>query len=302
MLGYTGAQPVYGYDLALSEQEFQQAWDGQVWTQGFSLTLSYNEGNIFRQRSAEILAENLESISDLFHVNVISQTWPVHLADSRSQRLPMYASGWLEDFHHPHNWVHACLHSDGAYSRQSFHPALADLFDPKVEECLGLVDPTSAQTCYEELQDMAYVNATAMWGVQRLTRHYERTEVRGYYFQPARPNYYYYNLSKGPPPSTAEVSDAVDNTSPFTNPLGSTSTLEVPAGAVSEPSVVVYTPDIVVEESQLGGFSLADVTFDLQICQDGDCLSDYEFNEPVTLTLYYCDDEVAGLIEEELSL
>ena len=149
---------------------------------------------------------------------------------------------------------------------------------------------------------MAYVNATAMWGVQRLTRHYERTEVRGYYFQPARPNYYYYNLSKGPPPSTAEVSDAVDNTATFTNTQGSTSTLEVPAGAVSEPSVVVYTPDTVIEEHQPGGFSLADITFDLQVCQDGECFSDYQFNEPVKLTLYYSDAEVAGLIEEELYL
>ena len=34
LLGYSDAQPVYAYDLILSEQEFQQAWGGQVWTQG----------------------------------------------------------------------------------------------------------------------------------------------------------------------------------------------------------------------------------------------------------------------------
>ena len=245
MLGYSDAQPVYAYDLTLSEQEFQQAWGGDVWTQGFSLTLSYNEGNIARQAFAEVLAENLEAISDIFHVNVISQTWPDHLADRNSQRLPMYVGGWGEDYHHPHDWVQPYLQSNrwiyGSF--QSFPPALADLFDAKVEECLSLVDPTAAQTCYEELQNMSYVNAAAMWGVHTLTRHYERTEVRGYYFQPAYPNYYYYALSKGPPPLTAEVSDAVDTTATFTNTQGSTSTLEVPAGAVSEPSVIVYTPD-----------------------------------------------------------
>ena len=303
MLGYSDAQPVYAYDLVLSEQEFQQAWGGQVWTEGFSLTLSYNEGNLTRQRMAEVLAENLENVSDLFHVTVISQTWPEYLNGMRSRRLPMFASGWMEDYHHPHNWVHPYLHSESTVGgRQSFPPALAGIFDTKVEECVTLVDPAAAQTCYEELQNMSYLNAAAMWGIHSLTRHYARTEVRGYYYQPSHPSYYYYNLSKGPPPFTAEVSDSVDTTATFTNTQGSTSTLEVPAGAVSEPSVVVYTPDIVIEESQPGGFSLADMTFDLQVCPDGECLDGYEFNETVTLTLYYSDADVAALIEEELYL
>ena len=303
MLGYNDAQPVYAYDLGQSALEFGLAWGGDVWTQGFSLTLSYNEENIGRQRMAEVLAENLETINPLFHVNVISIPWLEYLNGMRNRQLPAFASGWIEDYHHPHNWVSAFLHSSSAYgNRQAFPQALADLFDNKVEQCVELADPTAAQTCYEELQDLSYVNAAGMWGVQPLVRHYERTEVRGYYFQPAMPSYYYYNLSKGPPPSTVEISDAVDNTATFANPQGGTSTLEVPAGAVSAPSEVVYTPDIVVEENQPGGFALADITFDLQVCQDGECLSDYIFATPVTLTLEYSDADVAGLIEDELYL
>ena len=303
MLGYSDAQPVYAYDLTLSEQEFQQAWGGDVWTLGFSMTLSYNEGNLTRQRMTEVLAENLETISPLFHVEVISQTWPEFLYGMRNQQLPMFATGWIEDYHHPHNWVQPFLHSSGTYvSRAVFPQELTDLFDPKVEECAEIFDQAAAQTCYEELQNMSYLNATVVLGIQPLASHYERTEVRGYYYKPGNPNYYYYNLSKGPPPLTAEVSDAVDTTVTFTNTQGSTSTLEVPASAVSEPSVVVYTPDIVIEESQPGGFSLADITFDLQVCQGGECLSDYVFGEPVMLTLYYSDADVAALIEEELYL
>jgi peptide/nickel transport system substrate-binding protein len=303
MLGYTDAQPVYDYNLELSAQEFEQAWEGQVVTQGFSMTLAYNEGNLTRQRITEVLAENLESISPLFHVNVISQPWLEFLNNMRSRRLPAFATGWIEDYHHPHDWVQPFLHSSGTYViRMAFPQALTDIFDPKVEECLEIFDPAAAQTCYEELQNLSYLNAAVLLGVQPSARHYERTEVRGYYFQPAMPNYFYYNLSKGSPPLTAEVSDAVNTTATFTNTQGSTSTLEVPAGAVSEPSVVVYTPDIVVEEAQPGGFALAGITFDLQVCQDGECLSDYQFNEPVELTLYYSDAEVAGLIEEELYL
>ncbi len=302
MLGYSDAQPVYGFDLDLSEQEFQLAEIGDVWTDGFSVTLSYNEGNSARQRMAEVLAENLEAMNDRFHVELISLPWLDYLAARRDRLLPMYFVGWFEDYHHPHNWVFPFLHSEGTYRDQSFPQTLADLFDDKVEDCHDLADPVVAQTCYEELQNISYEHAAAVWGAQPLARHYERTEVRGYYFPPTLPYYYYYNLSKGPPPLTTEISDTVDNTATFTNTQGSTSTLEVPAGAVSEPSEVVYTPDIVIEENQPGGFALAGITFDLQVCQDGECLGDYIFATPVTITLQYSDADVVGLIEEELYL
>ncbi|MFN2226202.1 MAG: ABC transporter substrate-binding protein, partial [Anaerolineae bacterium] len=57
MLGYDPAQPVYAYSPTLAAQELQQAWGGQAWTQGFSLTVAYNEGNLTRQRIAEVLAQ-----------------------------------------------------------------------------------------------------------------------------------------------------------------------------------------------------------------------------------------------------
>jgi peptide/nickel transport system substrate-binding protein len=302
MLGYDPAQPVYVYSPTLAAQELQQAWGGQAWTQGFSLTVAYNEGNLTRQRIAEVLAQNLAAIDPAFQVKVISLSWPDLLSARTSNRMPAYVGGWLEDYHHPHNWVQPYLHSQGAYGwYQKFPPAMAAVFDAKVDACLALTDLAAAQTCYAELQNMSYEQAAAAWGMQPIARHYERTEVRGYYYNPARPPYYY-ALSKGPRPAVAPVDPDADNTLVFTNTTATSATLDLPAGAVSETSTLVWTPDTIVEETHPGGFKLGGLTFDLQVCQGGECFGDYAFAETVTLTLSYSDADVAGLIEEELYL
>jgi peptide/nickel transport system substrate-binding protein len=302
MLGYDEAQAVYEYNAMLSALEFQQAWGGQVWTQGFSLTLAYNDGNLTRQRILEILAQNLQVINPAFRLNVINLPGPDLLNTVGARRMPSYVGGWGEDYHHPHDWVQPYLHSEGWYAGyQGFPPAMAAMFDAQVDECIQLTDLSAAQACYEELQDMSYEQAAAAWGAQPIGRHYERTEVRGYYYNPARPPYYY-ALSKGPQPSLASVSATEDNALVFADTSGATTTLDIPAGAVSETSTIVYTPDTIVEAMHPGGFRLGGMTFDLQVCQGGECLGDYAFAEPVTLTLHYSDADVAGLIEDELYL
>jgi hypothetical protein len=58
----------------------------------------------------------------------------------------------------------------------------------------------------------------------------------------------------------------------------------------------------VISESRPGGFRLGGITFDLQVCQGGDCFDDYAFATPVTVTLSYENEDVAGLVETELYL
>jgi len=303
VLGYTDAQLSYLYSPTLSIQEFQQAWGGQLWSQGFSMTLMYNEGNNTRRQIVETLARNIEAITDTFHVGVISDTWPVYLDARESRRLPIYTGGWIEEFHHPHDWVYTFLHSGGPYMRfQTFPATMAAQFDAKIDECVRLTDVLAAQTCYEDLQHMSYVSATAMWGVQPVGRHYERMEVRGYYFNPAYLFSYYYALSKGAPPSIATISHTLDNTVHFSQAADGSVTLDIPAGAVSETTVIVHTPDIAVVEARPGGFRRSGLTFELQACQRGECLGDYAFDKAITATLHYSDTHVEGLIGDELYL
>jgi peptide/nickel transport system substrate-binding protein len=303
MLGYSETQPVYPYDPALAAQELQLAWGGQLWAQGFTLTLAYNEGNLTRQRFAEILKAGVEALNPKFHITVISMVWDDLLADLRAGKLPVYVGGWMEDYHHPHNWVHPFLHSYGAYSRvQNFPPALAAQFDAKIEACAQLTDQSAAQTCYEELQNLSYLNAMALWGVQPVDRHYVRTEVQDYYVNPALVGPYYYAFSKGAPPSVEPVAPEQSQTLTAALASGATTTVEMPAGAVDEAGQAVLIPDAAVEESRPGGDRLAGLAFHLQMCPAGECVATYDFGQPVLVTLDYTDGDVVGVLEDQLYL
>jgi peptide/nickel transport system substrate-binding protein len=198
MLGYDAAQPSYAYNLTLAAAELQQAWGGAVWSQGLSMTLAYREDDVVSQAVVETLAENLGALNPAFHVGVVGLSRNDLLAYTRTRRLPVYPGGWMEDYHHPHEWVWPFLHSRGFYAEyQSFPPDLTAILDGLIEGCAALLDPGAAQVCYEAIQNTAYTSAAAAFGVQRLTRSYVRTEVQGYLYNPARPTYpVYYLLSK----------------------------------------------------------------------------------------------------------
>ena len=197
-LGYNAAQPSYAYSPTLATAELQQAWGGAVWSQGLSMTLAYREDDVTSQAVVEMLAENLGALNPAFHVGVVGLSRDDLLADRRTRRLPVYTAGWLEDYHHPHEWVWPFLHSRGPYADyQSFPPDLAAVLDGLIEGCAAVLDPGAAQVCYEAIQNTAYTSAAAAFGVQTLTRSYVRTEVRGYLYNPARYYYpVYYLLSK----------------------------------------------------------------------------------------------------------
>jgi len=60
-LGITG-EPAgqKAYDLVLASKYLKDAWDGDMWTEGFTFKAVYNEGNLPRQVIAEMLRDSLD--------------------------------------------------------------------------------------------------------------------------------------------------------------------------------------------------------------------------------------------------
>jgi hypothetical protein len=87
----------------------------------------------------------------------------------------------------------------------------------------------------------------------------------------------------------------------YTDAQGSTTTIEIPAGAVTETTTLAYTP---VETTTVpSGFSFAGHAFTLDVYRSGTLLlPGFTFNIPVTVTIHYTDDDVAGLDETSLVL
>jgi peptide/nickel transport system substrate-binding protein len=187
MMGYReGEDPLFSYDLAKCEEEFKQAWDGQVWENGFYLQVSYNTGNDTRRLACEIMKAGIESVNPNFTVNVVGMPWPVLLNSRRAQKLPIYVGGWLEDFHDPHNWVHPFLHSAGAYGRVINMPEdLGAEFDALIEEAASYTAVEDRRPIYEEIQLKAQEEAVVIWMYQEVDRVHLQPWIKGYYFNPA---------------------------------------------------------------------------------------------------------------------
>ena len=195
-VGYDASQPVFPFDAAKAEEEFKLAYDGELWDTGFFLVLTYNSGNDQRKAAAEILEAGIESINPNFRVAVQDVPWPTYLKQMVGSRLPVFFIGWLEDYHHPHNWVTPYMQSEGTFSGwQSFPTDLGESFDAGVALCVTLVGDDATQ-CYEGLQSAAMGPAVDIFLAQAVGRRYEQLWVDGWYFNAAYPGTWFYPLSK----------------------------------------------------------------------------------------------------------
>ncbi len=218
---------------------------------------------------------------------------------------PLWYAGWMEDYHHPHNWLTAYMLTDAPYgygSIQHFPAAMATLFDSAINYCLAESDPAAMIDCYQNIQGLSHTYAAAMWGIQTEYSDYIRAEVRGYYYNPALFSTPLYELSKGAIPTTFTVAPGSQTSLDFEFPSGGSLNALIPSGALEETSAIVFTPDTDVDERMPGGLFRSGKRFDLMVCPGDVCVEPYSFEDNLTLTLHYTDADVQALIEDELYL
>jgi len=185
-------------DLAQAETHFRAAWGGQLWDTGFTMTITYNEGNIPRRVMAEMLEANVESLNpDKFHIELLEVAWgEVYIPELFTHRLPLYIIGWLADYADPHNFFHPFMHSMGAFSGPSsyYNPTV----DALIEEGGFSPDPVRRQEIYYELQELYVQDVPNICINQPLGRSWQRTWVQGWYFNPIHPGFFghYWELWK----------------------------------------------------------------------------------------------------------
>jgi peptide/nickel transport system substrate-binding protein len=201
MMGYReGEAPLYGYDLARCEEEFRQAFDGVLWEQGFYVQLPFDPDNDIRRLAFEILKQGIETVNPVFVIEVVALDWPVLLNHRRAGQLPIHVGGWAEDFHDPHNWVHAFLHSQGFHSDNINLPEeIAAEYDALIEKAASLATAEERRPLYEQLQLKAQEDAVVIWLFQPLGYRHLQTWIKGFYYNPAVPLDYVYAFSKEAP-------------------------------------------------------------------------------------------------------
>jgi peptide/nickel transport system substrate-binding protein len=215
MMGYIEGQPLaFTHDLAKCEEEFKLADadhdgipagedDDDLWTRGFYLQIAYNTGNDTRQLASEILADGLQAVHPNINVAVIGMPWPVLLESRRQGKLPVTVSGWVEDFHDPHNWAQPFLYSQGTYGRViNLDPGLAARIDGLILAGAQETDLVERRAIYEEIQKLSTDDVINIWMYQALDGIHFQKWVDGFFYNPAFGNpetAFFYGLSKDPP-------------------------------------------------------------------------------------------------------
>jgi peptide/nickel transport system substrate-binding protein len=185
---------VQGYNLNLTKaEEFFKMVPG-LWETGFKMTILYNSGNIPRQRAAEILKQNIESLNTKFHIEVSAVDWRSYLRACLNHQVSLFIIGWLADYPDPHNFAFAFYYSHGAFGAWQlyYNPAMDELVDQGIATPEG---PERAQI-YHDIQVLAIEDCPSVTIDQAIGRHWERDWVAGWYYNPIYPGVYAYNLWK----------------------------------------------------------------------------------------------------------
>ncbi len=181
-LGYDSEIPTYSYDPEAAEKACRAAWDGQLWENGFQMTLAYNTGSDVRQASLQILKSNLEFLNPKFRVNVRGIAWPDFLDQRGQNLLPVSAISWVPDYADPDNYIHTFYAKGGYYADQSsFSDKQINEWDQKARTSF---DENERVKLYSQIGQRAYELAPYVLtpiGVPFLVH---RSNLQGTYYNP----------------------------------------------------------------------------------------------------------------------
>lgn len=235
---YNITKPTISIDLTKATQHFQAAWGGQVWSQGITVKIEYNTGNVARETVAKMLEDVIEHrivwpAGVTVDIQPTGVPWSTYLVELYSMKLSAFVIGWMADYPHPHNWFMPFMHSHGDYSGvaqgvtyglgniAASWPASPSYGPPPYVNALGetvtqinntYVDhiietavasgPAVAEKLYNELMDIYYAEASQLPLYFSYNRHYERSWMHGwigtYNENPICPGMYYYTMWKAP--------------------------------------------------------------------------------------------------------
>jgi peptide/nickel transport system substrate-binding protein len=205
MPGYNETDPTYTFDMAKCEEEFKLADadkdgipagtdpEGDIWTTGFRLQGTYNQGNTTRQTIAQLLSLNINTVNELFLLESVALPWPGYLRSLNAKLAPIFFVGWQEDFHDAHNWYVPYLVTFYA-SRQSIPAEIQSTYVPLINEGVQLTDPDARNEVYKQLNQLVYDNPPGIILAIGTSHRYLPRYVKGNDWNALWGNWYYYPM------------------------------------------------------------------------------------------------------------
>jgi peptide/nickel transport system substrate-binding protein len=194
-----------GYDInyAAAEAELKAAVfpGGNVWTQGFTLSLLYNEGNTPRRIGCEMIKAFFNKLSTYdgrvgpaFTVSIGTVDWPTYLNLSESQVLPIFDIGWLADFTDADSSVRPYMHRNYTLANGwgnthgSNYPILNK--DELIGKAFVTPDGSDRAKMYADLETIYMTDCPSLPLPTPTDRRWCQYWVKGWYYNAMHPSGY----------------------------------------------------------------------------------------------------------------
>lgn len=200
MIGHDKEFPHYAYDPNHCSDEFKASTlkspDGRtLWDVGFRMKIPYISGSQARQLIANMYKAELAKVNSKFVVEPMEMDADTYNGINRAHKLPMFYSGWIEDYHDTHNWV--VPYTIGTFGWQSGLPeSLRNEFVQIINRGASEIEPGRRSSIYMEFNQLYYEQAVSILLYNLMGRHYQQKWVHGWRPNPAYPFTYYYMISK----------------------------------------------------------------------------------------------------------
>ena len=172
---------MYDYDPDACARHLEQAWGGVLPETGFRFGLVYPSDDPHANTIGAILQEQLAAINENYRLELIGMSFPLYRGTTVANQAPMFLSGWVEDFHDPHNWAQP--YTIGLFAgRQNMPEELRGRFQELVEVGIATTDPEAREQAYFALQQLYYETAPAVILGQSSYYRIEPRYIEGYYF------------------------------------------------------------------------------------------------------------------------
>ena len=282
----------YSYDPALARALLVQAG----YSQGITITLALRD--VFRGYLPDPVGTAYAIQADLESANIHTS---VEVYDSQTfinkvyaGELDLFLLGWFSDYAHPANFFD--YHFCGA-GQLSFGPRDQVLCD-ELASAYATPDLDSQEIIYQSISQRVYETLPEVPLVYGRSALVLSTDVDGIVLSPEYITRYKDAYFSGAVQGI--ISPEAGGSLVYTGTQTTTTTVQVPAGAVSEAVTLRFTPGEAATPPQ--GYSSGHHTFDLDAYLEGDLLDGFTFGQPVTITIQYSDDDVIGLDESSLAL
>jgi peptide/nickel transport system substrate-binding protein len=192
---YNATITKYDYNLATATTLLQAAWGGNLWTTGFTIQLIYRSSSMSGPGIIpQMLAANINSLNPKFHATTNSAPWAQYLYARDHAQLTTFTLGWLGDYPDAHNFAYPFYYSHGNFAwRASYSdPTMDALIELGIRTPDG---PVRAQI-YSDIQQKAIDTCPSIAIAQATGRHFERTWICGWYYNPSYSGNYVANTWK----------------------------------------------------------------------------------------------------------